>query len=100
MPPKLLVLRLKKIKNKKNIIIAYEPIWAIGSGLIPKNSEIFEIVKFIKNKVKGSKVLYGGSVNNKNIITLKKINNVDGFLVGGASQNSNNFIDIIKKTFN
>ena len=91
---------LKKIKNKKNIIIAYEPIWAIGSGLIPKNSEIFEIVKFIKNKVKGSKVLYGGSVNNKNIITLKKINNVDGFLVGGASQNSNNFIDIIKKTFN
>ena len=84
----------------KNIIIAYEPIWAIGSGLIPKNSEIFEIVKFIKNKVKGSKVLYGGSVNNKNIITLKKIDNVDGFLVGGASQNSNNFIDIIKKTFN
>ena len=91
---------LKNIKNKKNIIIAYEPVWAIGSGLIPKNSEIFEIVKFIKNKVKGSKVLYGGSVNSKNINLLKKIDNVDGFLVGGASQNSNNFIDIIKKTFN
>ena len=91
---------LKNIKNKKNIIIAYEPVWAIGSGLIPKNSEIFEIVKFIKNKVKGSKVLYGGSVNTKNINVLKKINNVDGFLIGGASQNSNNFIDIIKKTFN
>ena len=91
---------LNNIKKKKNIIIAYEPVWAIGSGLIPKNSEIFEIVKFIKNKVKGSKVLYGGSVNNKNIMNLKKINNVDGFLIGGASQNSNNFIDIIKKTFN
>ena len=91
---------LKNIKNKKNIIIAYEPVWSIGSGLIPKNSEIFEIVKFIKNKVKGSKVLYGGSVNSKNINLLKKIDNVDGFLVGGASQNSNNFIDIIKKTFN
>ena len=91
---------LKNIKNKKNIIIAYEPVWAIGSGLIPKNSEIFEIVRFIKNKVKGSKVLYGGSVNSKNINLLKKIDNVDGFLVGGASQNSNNFIDIIKKTFN
>jgi triosephosphate isomerase len=91
---------LKNIKNKKNIIIAYEPVWAIGSGLIPKNSEIFEIVKLIKNKVKGSKVLYGGSVNSKNINLLKKIDNVDGFLVGGASQNSNNFIDIIKKTFN
>ena len=91
---------LKKIRNKRNIIIAYEPVWSIGSGLIPKNSEIFEIVKFIKNKVKGSKVLYGGSVNNKNIMNLKKINNVDGFLIGGASQNSNNFIDIIKKSFN
>ena len=91
---------LKNVENKKNIIIAYEPVWAIGSGLIPKETEIFEIVKFIKNKVKGSKVLYGGSVNSQNINLLKKIDNVDGFLVGGASQNSNNFIDIIKKTFN
>ncbi len=91
---------LKKIRNKKNIIIAYEPIWAIGSGLIPKGTEIFEIIKFIKKKVRGSKVLYGGSVNIKNINTLKKIHNVDGFLIGGASQNSKKFIDIIKKTFN
>ena len=90
---------LKKIKNKKNIIIAYEPVWSIGSGLIPKNSEIFEIVKFIKKKVKGINVLYGGSVNSKNINVLKKIDNVNGFLVGGASQRSKNFIDIIKKTF-
>jgi triosephosphate isomerase len=90
---------LKNVENKKNIIIAYEPVWAIGSGLIPKETEIFEIVKFVKNKVKGSKVLYGGSVNSQNINLLKKIDNVDGFLVGGASQNSNNFIDIIKKTF-
>ena len=90
---------LKNVENKKNIIIAYEPVWAIGSGLIPKETEIFEIVKFIKNKVKGSKVLYGGSVNSQNINLLKKIDNVDGFLVGGASQNSNNFIDIIKKSF-
>jgi triosephosphate isomerase len=90
---------LKNVENKKNIIIAYEPVWAIGSGLIPKETEIIEIVKFIKNKVKGSKVLYGGSVNSQNINLLKKIDNVDGFLVGGASQNSNNFIDIIKKTF-
>jgi triosephosphate isomerase len=90
---------LKNVENKKKIIIAYEPVWAIGSGLIPKETEIIEIVKFIKNKVKGSKVLYGGSVNSQNINLLKKIDNVDGFLVGGASQNSNNFIDIIKKTF-
>jgi triosephosphate isomerase len=90
---------LKNVSNKRSIIIAYEPVWAIGSGLIPKETEIFDIVSFIKNKVKGSKVLYGGSVNTNNINLLKKIDNVDGFLIGGASQNSNNFIDIIKKTF-
>ena len=91
---------LNKIKNKRDILIAYEPVWAIGSGLIPKDSELFKTIDFIKSKVKGSKVLYGGSVNPKNISRLKDINNIDGFLIGGASQNSNNFIDIIKKTYN
>ena len=91
---------LSRIKNKKAILIAYEPVWAIGSGLIPKKSELLETVSFIKRKVKGAKVLYGGSVNSKNINTLKDINNIDGFLIGGASQVSNNFIDIIKKTYN
>ena len=46
-----------------------------------------------------NKVLYGGSVNSINIKELKKITNLDGFLIGGASQDSNKFIDIIKKTF-
>ena len=48
-------------------------------------------------KFKNPKVLYGGSVNPKNIYLFKKITNLDGFLIGGASQNSNKFIDIIKK---
>jgi len=91
---------LNKIKNKKKILIAYEPVWAIGSGLIPKKSELFETINYIKSKIKGVKVLYGGSVNPKNINNLKDINNIDGFLIGGASQVSNNFIDIIKKTYN
>ena len=57
---------------------------------------------FLSNKMKfkNPKVLYGGSVNTKNISILKKITNLDGFLIGGASQNSDKFIDIIKKTFN
>ena len=59
-----------------------------------------KIIGFIKNKLKRVQVLYGGSVNRKNITNLKKINNLDGFLIGGASLNSKNFIDIIKKTFN
>ena len=90
---------LDKIKNKKNIIIAYEPLWSIGSGLIPKSNELFDAVNFIKKKYTRNKVLYGGSVNSENIIELKNIPNIDGFLIGGASQNSNKFIDIIKKTF-
>ncbi len=91
---------LHKIKNKKKIIIAYEPVWSIGSGLIPREDDLFRTVSFIKKKVRGIKVLYGGSVNRKNIKDLKKINNLDGFLIGGESQISKNFIDIIKKTFN
>ena len=93
---------LKSIKNKSNIILAYEPVWSIGSGIIPKNEDLLKSVSFIKSKFtkKGPKILYGGSVNSKNITQLKDINIIDGFLVGGASQSSKKFIDIIKKTFN
>jgi triosephosphate isomerase len=91
---------LNKIKNRKGILIAYEPVWAIGSGLIPEQSELIDTIDYIKSKVKGFKVLYGGSVNPKNINNLKNINSIDGFLIGGASQVPNNFIDIIKKTYN
>jgi len=93
-------LGLNKIKNKNKILIAYEPVWSIGTGLIPKSHELFDTLNFIKKKIKNSKVLYGGSVNPKNIRELKSINNIDGFLIGGASQDSKKFIDIIKKTYN
>ena len=49
--------------------------------------------------MKKNKVLYGGSVNPKNINDLKSINNIDGYLIGGASQDSKKFIDIIKKRY-
>ena len=91
---------LDKIRNKKNIIIAYEPVWSIGTGLIPKSNELIKIITFIKKKYKNLKVLYGGSVNSKNINELKLIENIDGFLIGGASQDAKKFIDIIKKTYN
>ena len=53
---------LDSIKNRSNILIAYEPVWAIGSGIIPKSKDLFKTVEFIKNKFNGksSKVLYGG----------------------------------------
>ncbi len=91
---------LNKIKDKKNIIVAYEPVWAIGTGLIPTPKDLSETINFLKKKIKKNKILYGGSVNKKNINELKSINNIDGFLIGGASQDPKKFIDIIKKTYN
>ena len=97
---------LKKIKNIKKIIFAYEPVWSIGTGIIPKKSELTENIYFIKKLLKNRlnyknpKVLYGGSVNQKNIKELSKVDQIDGFLIGGSSQNPNKFIDIIKKTYN
>ena len=94
-------LGLKGVKLNYNIIIAYEPVWAIGSGIIPKSNDLLNAIDFIKSRFKQNlKILYGGSVNDKNINELKTIHNIDGFLVGGASQNSKKFIDIIKKTYN
>ena len=94
-------LGLKGVKLNNNIIIAYEPVWAIGSGMIPKSNDLLNAIDFIKSRFKQNlKILYGGSVNDKNINELKTIHNIDGFLVGGASQNSKKFIDIIKKTYN
>jgi len=92
---------LKNIKNKSDIFLAYEPVWAIGSGLIPKSHDLFKTVEFIKSKFKDKspKVLYGGSVNTQNIKNLREINNIDGFLIGGASQSVKKFIDIVKKTY-
>jgi triosephosphate isomerase len=93
-------LGLSNINNQKNVLIAYEPVWSIGTGLVPKSKDLFETINFIKKKIKKYKVLYGGSVNPKNIRELKSVNNIDGFLIGGASQIPNKFIDIIKKTYN
>ena len=96
---------LKNIKNIKNIIFAYEPVWSIGTGVVPTNLELKKNVSFIKQLLKkkfksnNANVLYGGSVNPKNISELSNINEINGFLIGGASQNSNKFIDIIKKTY-
>ena len=93
---------LKDLKNISKIFIAYEPVWAIGTGVVPKSEDLLKTVKFIKSKFKDKspRVLYGGSVNSQNIKNLKEINNIDGFLIGGASQNAKKFIDIVKKTFN
>ena len=75
----------KSLTVNKDIIIAYEPIWSIGTGVIPTNEEIIEVFKLIKSICPNDKVLYGGSANNDNIDTLKQIDLIDGYLLGGLS---------------
>ena len=85
--------------NCENLLIAYEPIWSIGTGKIPSVFEIEEMhthIKKIINKFVNKKinVLYGGSVNIKNINEILDITNVDGVLVGGASLKAKDFLAI------
>ncbi len=97
---------LKNLKNLNKVIIAYEPVWSIGTGIIPTENDLKKNIRFIRNTIKiskkftKSKILYGGSVNSKNIKNLMRIGNIDGFLIGGASTNEKKFIDIMKKSIN
>ena len=84
-----------------NIIIAYEPIWSIGTGIVPTNMEINDTVNFIKNYLQEKyqvnlKILYGGSVNNSCIKTLSEVIIIDGYLVGGCSINKEEFKKLIE----
>ena len=96
---------LEKKFNKNNIIVAYEPIWSIGTGKIPTAQELQKttahIKKVLKNifKKNSPAVLYGGSVDGNNVEMFKKINIIDGFLIGGASKSSKKFIDIINNYY-
>ena len=96
---------LEKNFNKNNIIIAYEPIWSIGTGKIPTTIELkkttVHIKKVLKNifKKNSPAVLYGGSVDGNNVEMFKEIKEIDGFLIGGASKSSKKFIDIIKNYY-
>ena len=90
----------------KNIILAYEPIWAIGTGKFCFPSEVQTIQIFFKKliarkygrrTVQGMKILYGGSVNSQNVRLYIKESNISGVLVGGASLNTKEFLKIIEE---
>ncbi len=82
---------------EKDIIIAYEPIWSIGTGIIPTNEEIIEVFNLIKSICPNDKVLYGGSANNDNIDTLKQIDLIDGYLLGGLSLKPDKLEEFLNK---
>ena len=85
-----------------NTVIAYEPVWAIGTGLTPTAADVAEAHAHIRAELKEllsaesarTRILYGGSVKPANAVELLAVNNVDGALVGGASLKSADFLGI------
>ncbi|VEU59277.1 Triosephosphate isomerase [Mesomycoplasma neurolyticum] len=87
---------LKDVKDFSKIIIAYEPIWAIGTGKTSTVEYAQEICEFIrKNTSKNVIIQYGGSVNPNNIENLMSQKDIDGALVGGASLEAQSFIKLL-----
>ncbi|MCB8820714.1 triose-phosphate isomerase [Microvirga rosea] len=89
--------------NSQNIVIAYEPVWAIGTGLTPTAADVAEVHALIRDELrrlvgKGDhakvRILYGGSVKPSNAAELMAVENVDGALVGGASLVAADFLGI------
>lgn len=90
---------IPEISNSNNTLIAYEPVWAIGTGLTPTLEEIQHTHEFIKNydtKFNNYKILYGGSVKASNAKEIVSLSNVDGALIGGASLKHDEFEKIIE----
>ncbi len=86
-----------------NTVIAYEPIWAIGTGKVPTQEQIVEVHDFLREKLvarfgddgSNMRLLYGGSVKASNAATIFEADNVDGALVGGASLKASDFAPIV-----
>ena len=81
--------------NYKDLIIAYEPVWAIGTGLTPSTDEVELIHTALRQKIKAP-ILYGGSVKVNNAQELLSLNNVDGALIGSGALQSENYCRIIE----
>ncbi|MFH1955737.1 MAG: triose-phosphate isomerase family protein [Patescibacteria group bacterium] len=85
------------LKNLGNILVAFEPLSAIGSGNPDSPEHIENIISEIINMTPNAKVLYGGSTSEENVESFLKIKNLGGFLVGAESRKAESFINIIKK---
>jgi len=92
--------------NGKKLIIAYEPVWAIGTGLVASNDYIKEVLSYINNALKSLysdeilsniNLFYGGSVDENSVESLSTIPLLDGFLIGRASADFKKFENILKK---
>ena len=95
---------LPDVLTAENTVIAYEPVWAIGTGKVPTTNQIGEVHDYIRTKLeqrygagvgKSIRILYGGSVKGSNADEIFAVSNVDGALVGGASLKAEDFSPII-----
>ena len=82
--------------ESNEVIIAYEPIWSIGTGEIPTQKHIQEVLSHIKQTTKCKKVLYGGSFSIKNYRSIAGLKEVDGALIGGESLNPQHIVEMIE----
>jgi triosephosphate isomerase len=98
---------LQGIEPVSNLVIAYEPVWAIGTGKAASGGQAAATIQFIrdvliklwnKSVAQNVRILYGGSVNSKNIAEFISHPEIDGALVGGASLNSEEFVTIVEQT--
>ena len=100
-PPKLLRRRAFVEGYERKDIIAYEPIWSIGTGIIPEQNYLADIFNWLADHLKNQlpniqvQLIYGGSVNPENVVKLKQISHIDGFLIGGASTDFQTFKKIV-----
>jgi triosephosphate isomerase len=83
-------------KEMESVVIAYEPVWAIGTGLTPTPEEANDVCGFIRQTSSVLHVIYGGSVTAKNALTFFSQPNIDGALPGGASENPEEFFGIAR----
>lgn len=72
-------------EEKEKIIIAYEPIWSIGTGIIPTIDDIDDVLNSIREILPKNKLLYGGSINEENVASLQESKMINGYLLGGLS---------------
>ncbi len=87
-----------------NLVVAYEPVWAIGTGRTPSVADVAEVHAFIRGRLReqlggegeGVRILYGGSVKASNAVELLGVPDVDGALVGGASLTAEQFLPIVR----
>ncbi|MBL1421202.1 MAG: triose-phosphate isomerase [Alphaproteobacteria bacterium] len=90
-----------------NVVVAYEPVWAIGTGLVPSVEDVAEMHAHIRDLLKGMfendgetiSILYGGSVKGSNAAELMSVANVNGALVGGASLKADDFFGIVEAAY-